>query len=128
MKKLVSCMLLACLPLACAPVVHSAGRTYSDPSATITVKQGEEFTISLDSNRTTGYRWMLAGEPDGRVVRHLKTDYLPAGNRRTGAGGLEVWSFVAVSRGKTVVTLHYLRPWEKDASPARKVEFSVLVE
>lgn len=128
MKRLISCMLLACLPLACVPAVHSAGRNYTDPAVTITVKGGEEFTISLESNRTTGYRWVLAQEPDDRVVRHVGTEYRPADSRRIGAGGSEIWTFGTVNRGNAVISLQYLRPWEKETPAIRRVDFSIVVE
>jgi inhibitor of cysteine peptidase len=128
MKCLLSCMLLVCLPLACAPGVHSAGRNYTDPAVAITVTKGEVFTISLDSNRTTGYRWVLDQEPDGKVVRYVGTEYRPVDMRRTGAGGSEIWTFEAVNKGSAFIGLHYLRPWEKGIPAVRKAEFPVLVE
>jgi|AMWB02.1.fsa_nt_gi inhibitor of cysteine peptidase len=128
MKCFLSAMLLACLPLACAPGVHSAGRNYTDPAVAITVNRGEVFTISLESNRTTGYRWVLDQEPDGKVVRYVGTEYRPADSRLAGAGGLEIWTFEAVNKGSAVICLHYLRPWEKGIPAVRKAEFPVLVK
>jgi inhibitor of cysteine peptidase len=128
MKRLVSWVLLTCLSLACVPVAHSSRRNYTDPAVAITVRKGEVFTISLDSNRTTGYRWVLVQEPDGTVVRCVGTEYLPADSRRTGAGGSEIWTFEAVDKGSAVICLHYLRPWEKGVPAVRKADFSVLVE
>lgn len=128
MKRLFAAVLLACLPLACVHAVHSAGRNYTDPAVTITVKEGDGFTISLESNRTTGYRWVLTQEPDGRVVRHMGTEYRPADSRRMGAGGSEIWAFTAVGKGNAVISMQYLRPWENGTPAIRRTDFSVHVE
>ena len=53
-----------------APADNPLGLTLSDPAhapvfdiqhqhAAISIKQGQEFVIKLDSNPTTGYTWML---------------------------------------------------------------------
>ncbi len=128
MKRLVATMLLACLPLACGHSVHSAVRNYADPAVMITVEEGDEFTLSLESNRTTGYRWVLVQEPDSRVVRLAGTEYRPSKSRRIGAGGMEIWTFAAVGKGNAVISLQYLRPWEKGIPAVRRADFSIHVE
>ncbi|MDZ4164856.1 MAG: protease inhibitor I42 family protein [Smithellaceae bacterium] len=83
---------------------------------------GEEFTIVLASNATTGYGWSLARPLDETVIRLIGSVYrVPETNPAVvGAGGKEIWTFSAVGKGKTEIFLKYVRPWEKDTPPAEE--------
>jgi len=98
-----------------------------DPTM-ITAKVGEEFTITLDSNATTGYSWRLSDKFTEGVVKSLGSEYTPPETQRKGAGGKEIWRFKAVAAGKTTITLEYVRPWEKGVAPAMVKSFGVTVE
>ena len=45
-----------------------------------------------------------------------------------GAPGRTAWSFKAVGKGRAYISLHYLRPWEKNKPPARTKNLEVEVE
>jgi predicted secreted protein len=45
-----------------------------------------------------------------------------------GAGGSEIWTFKAVGRGRTVVRLKCVRPWEQDVPPVEIAEYEILVQ
>ena len=95
----------------------------------IKTKVGEEFTITLESNRTTGYGWELAEPLDGSIVKLINSDYKqPQDVRLIGKGGKEVWTFKAVGQGKTKVSMKYVRSWEKDTPPAMTQEYIVIVK
>jgi predicted secreted protein len=47
--------------------------------------------------------------------------------RLVGAGGKEVWTFKAVSEGKTEIALKYFRPWETNVEPVEKTNFVVVI-
>ena len=105
----------------------SSAREYSDPATPITVKVGEDFAIGVDSNRTTGYQWQLAEPLDKNVLKLVGIEYKPPQSRRIGAGGKDVITIKAVGKGKAQVSLKYVRPWEKDVPPAKKLTFAVEV-
>ena len=84
---------------------------------TVTGKVGERFSIRLDANPTTGYRWRLATAPDPHVATLVGSTYEANDGGRTGAGGEETWTFVARGPGRTHIVFEYLRPWET-AEPA----------
>jgi inhibitor of cysteine peptidase len=44
-----------------------------------------------------------------------------------GAGGTEIWTFRAVRKGKTTLTLGYVRPWEKGIAPVKTVSWPITV-
>ncbi len=76
-----------------------------------TVKVNKEFTISLKSNPSTGYKWALSFD---KAFLKLKADRF---NRPTkaliGAGGTQTFVLLPVREGETEVHLVYKRSWEK---------------
>lgn len=94
---------------------------------------GKEFTISLDSNRSTGFGWQLAKPLDETIVKSVKNDYQnapqpPDKQPVVGAPGKEVWTFKALKSGKTTIEFKYVRPWEKDKAPAKTKSVPVVVK
>jgi len=94
---------------------------------------GKEFTVSLDSNRSTGFGWQLAKPLDATIVKAVKNDYqdapqTPDKKPVVGAPGIEVWTFKAVKSGKTTIEFKYVRPWEKDKAPAETKSVTVEIE
>jgi inhibitor of cysteine peptidase len=80
----------------------------------LTTRVGGSFTISLDSNPSTGYQWVFANSPDPRYVALLSTEYIPPPTPvRIGQSGTQVWRFQALHRGKTTISLKYCRPWDE---------------
>jgi inhibitor of cysteine peptidase len=100
---------------------------FTDPSQPIEVQAGQEFVISLESNATTGYGWKCSGIAPEGVVELQGNEYRAPQVQRKGAGGIEEWRFRALKAGEATITLHYLRPWEKDKQPERTAEFKVRV-
>ena len=99
---------------------------YTDPSTPIEAATGEEFTISLDSNPSTGYSWRIAGKVDERVVRLAGTSFIPPDSDLRGAAGTRIWTFKGAGEGKTMLSFEYLRPWE-NRPPRQKATFTVVV-
>lgn len=102
--------------------------TYSDPSRPIEVRPGGEFTLTLKSNQSTGYQWVLVDSAVLGPLQLVSKDYaVPAELRdRDGAGGTERWVFRAPSAGSGVIALAYKRPWEQQP-PADSARFQVTV-
>jgi inhibitor of cysteine peptidase len=98
------------------------------PTDVIRARAGENFTITLASNPTTGYNWQLAQPLDEKIVRLVGSEYLPARTGLIGSGGEEKWSFLAVNKGATRVLFKYTRPWEKNTPPAKEKSFLVRIE
>ena len=90
-------------------------------------EEGEEFTVRLSSNRTTGYRWRLAMSLDERVVRLVRCEYVPFGTAVVGVGGEEIWTFVAAGRGDTEIVMEYVRPWEVSHSKMKTATIEISV-
>ena len=92
------------------------------------VAPDKRFKITLESNRSTGYQWRLARPLDQAVVKLVGSGYESPRVKLPGAGGKEIWTFQAVGRGRTEITMKYIRPWEKGEAPARTARFVVVVK
>jgi inhibitor of cysteine peptidase len=100
---------------------------YSDPAKSIEVTNGQEFSIELDANATTGYQWQLAEPLNNSLLELLSTEYRVSETGLVGAGGKEIWKFRAVDQGKTMISMKYIRPWEKGTPPVKNVQFQVVI-
>jgi inhibitor of cysteine peptidase len=101
-----------------------AKKKASDP---LEVALGQEFAITLASNATTGYHWELAAPLSEAVVKLVSSEYKAPETSALGAPGQEIWTFRAVGRGQTIISLKYVRPWEKDVAPVETASYIVTV-
>ncbi|HEY5001092.1 MAG TPA: protease inhibitor I42 family protein [Candidatus Cryosericum sp.] len=88
---------------------------------------GKTFTIALDANMTTGYNWSQTIK-DTNVVAYLDNAYVAAAAdpKVVGGGGTDTFTFKAVGKGTTTITLIYARPWES-VPPAQTRTITVTV-
>jgi len=96
--------------------------------STIVVKPGEEFTITLDSNSTTGYSWQFARPLDKSLLELIITAHSIDKPKLVGSGGKQMWTIKALKPGKTNIFFKYVRPWEKDKLPAKKTSFMIIIK
>jgi len=90
--------------------------------------EGDKLTITLEENPTTGYVWTLKVGTDNIVM--LESDeYIPVQTSANvvGSGGKHVWNFKGVSKGETMLTFKYYRPWEKEDTAIETRIFTVIV-
>ena len=93
----------------------------------IETKAGQNFTITLKSNATTGYQWQFAKPLDESKLQLLSSDYLMDKTGLVGAGGKQVWVLKALKAGKTSVHFKYVRSWEKNNPPETEESFVVII-
>lgn len=111
--------------------IETYQRLYRDASTTtMEVRVGQEFSLTVDSNRTTGYQWQLGRPLDETILKLVSSEYraLQPAPGLVGAGRQEVWTFKAVGKGRTEISLKYVHPWEKDAKPAKEQSYTVVVK
>lgn len=123
-KFLTVIFLLVLIPLILSDDAICA-RKHSASSQSITVKKDRNFVIDLKSNPTTGYSWALLKNIDKRFVRIMGSKYIPYKTGFTGSGGKEIWTFKALSKGKTSLVFGYKRSWEKDIPPIETKKFII---
>ena len=100
----------------------------SDPAQPIEVAAGEEFTIVLDANPTTGYHWEFVEELSDGMLEFVSRDYVADQPVTTGSGGVDVWTFRAAAPGRTHITLGYYSPSFDPEGPEQTVMFNVTVK
>lgn len=99
----------------------------SDSGRAIEVAAGNEFKIVIDSNPSTGYRWGLIGELDGKIIEFVSSEYRADEPVMPGSGGSEVWVFKALAAGQTTITLGHYPPGEGQPVE-QEVTFTVVVK
>ena len=95
------------------------------------MKVGQRFSIALESNPTTGYRWELARPLDEGILKLVSSEYRTLATTfppPPGTEGIEIWTFEALERGTAEISLKYVRPWETDVPPAREQTFVVIAK
>jgi predicted secreted protein len=94
----------------------------------VMTEEGKEFTVRLDSNRSTGFQWRPAEPLDERFVKLVRSEYVPFDTDAIGAGGEEIWTFLATGKGETEFALEYVRPWERNRSDVKTATIKVWVK
>ncbi len=100
----------------------------SDPAKQLEAAAGNEFKIVIASNPSTGYHWELAEELDANIVEFVSREYRAGEPVMPGSGGVEVWTFKAVSPAETTITLGYYPPSNDSVEPQQIVVFSLVVK
>ncbi|MCX6056966.1 MAG: protease inhibitor I42 family protein [Chloroflexi bacterium] len=101
----------------------------SDSQKVIEVNAGKEFNIVLEANPTTGYHWAIVGELDPNVVGFVKNEYTSTSDPNlVGGGGVDIWTFKALSAGETQITLGYYPPSNEPVDPQQTVTFTISVK
>lgn len=96
-----------------------------DSGKNVTLSVGEQLTIELPSNITTGYSWSVAD--DGGLQQVGEALYEAPDTDAVGAGGTETFTFEATEPGAGELVLWYARPWES-VQPAETWSVTVEVE
>jgi len=94
----------------------------------IEAQAGQNFTIILKANATTGYQWKFAKPLDENLVQLISSKYLADKTKLVGAGGKQVWIFKALKAGQTTISLKYVRSWEKNTPPQNEESYLVIIK
>jgi predicted secreted protein len=82
-----------------------------DKEENITLKKGQEFTITLDSNPTSGFKWVPAFNT--YTINIISHDFQPNSPIFVGGSGKDIFTFKAIGSGTTVLKMVYKRSWEQ---------------
>jgi predicted secreted protein len=107
--------------------VKAAVISEKDNGKTVDVQLGRSFSILLESNASTGYRWSVKSVD--RTLGQPKQTTIPGDPNRPGAAGAQKFTWSTKSPlnlvGKHQIQLEYQRPWAENSPPAKT--FSVTV-
>jgi len=88
------------------------------------VNLGQEFTISLEANPTTGYDWEL--EFDTSTLKLKEKNFESNFPATLGSSGEDNFVFLPIKTGKTEIIMLYKRPWENNS--LKEKVFRIIVE
>ena len=100
-----------------------SGDETTEPGTIFEVDVGDEVTIVLESNATTGYTWELENPPLADVVRFVDDVYVDPDTDLVGAAGRQELTFEAVGAGTAEISLWYVRTFEDPREPVDRARF-----
>jgi inhibitor of cysteine peptidase len=112
-----SLFLFACAPAAKQASVEVSCDDFSQQNhitKQVEVGAGGTLTVTLCSNQTTGFMWSETAQiSDQSVLQQTDHKFVPPeAEGVVGAAGQEVWTFNALKKGTSTVSVEYSRPWE----------------
>lgn len=113
---------------ACTPAAAPISLTDKDNGKQVTLAVGQELTLTVESNATTGFAWEVAGLNTGVLEQVGEPEYKAPSTGLVGAGGVQVFRFKAKAAGQADLKLNYRRAWEKDVPPAKTFALTVAVK
>ena len=89
--------------------------------------------VTLCSNPSTGFEWSDSAQiSDQTVLQQIDHKFEPAEGRDKlpplGAPAQETWTFKALKRGTSAISLEYGQPWEAGAKAAWTFVLTVVVK
>jgi predicted secreted protein len=82
-----------------------------DKEDNIRLTKGQEFTITLASNPTSGYKWVPAFNT--YTINIISHNFQPTSSIVIGGSGKDIFIFKAMNSGATVLKMVYKRTWEQ---------------
>jgi len=100
-----------------------------DISKEVEVAVDNSFTVTLSSSPTTGFEWESAQISDQSVLQEVAHKFVPPEAKNVeGAAGKEVWTFKALKKGTSTISIDYSRPWEGGEKGAWTFNLTVVVK
>ncbi len=98
----------------------------ADNGKTIKVRAGDQITIVLEGNPSTGYTWEAKNLDTSMFQQVGETEFKSNNPGLIGASGTLTLTFKALKSGSAALTLVYHRPWETDIEPQNTFVVTVI--
>jgi predicted secreted protein len=99
---------VATLGIAAGPAAAKQVKlTIADDGAHVKVDKGDTIAISLPSNQTTPFHWVVTAKPKTRVAKLTNARYVQGGSNLPGAGGTQRYTIKATGTGATAFATQY---------------------
>ena len=79
--------------------------------STVSLEEGEQLTITLPGNPSTGYSWVVT-TINPALLAQIGEPEFSTGSDLVGSGGTMTFRFETTGTGQDALQLDYLRPWE----------------
>ncbi|MEN8173127.1 MAG: protease inhibitor I42 family protein [Chloroflexota bacterium] len=140
--KLISILIVLSLILpACAPGESNQSKTipcddfFANPHITdrLEVGAGDEFSVNLCSNPTTGFQWIeTVSISDPSVTLQISHQFFgpDEGGESSlpGTPGSQLWNFKALEEGSSLLSFEYSRDWEGGEKGAWTYHLTIVVK
>jgi len=83
--------------------------------AILGIAEGEEVTVELEGNASTGFNWYLEEYDESVVEPAGEIEYQQADSDAVGVGGTYTQKLRGVGTGRTMVVYDYERSFEEEA-------------
>ncbi|NMX91686.1 MULTISPECIES: protease inhibitor I42 family protein [unclassified Pseudomonas] len=113
---------------ACASAPKQNVTVEKQSTCPLTLKAGQNLTLTLPSNPTTGYRWAIQDSAGG-VLRSLGPEVYsnPEDAGVVGAAGQSTWRFQAFTAGSGRLRLTSQQPWAPEVNPVDTFDCAITV-
>lgn len=112
--------------LALIPMLMVAGCGHSENGKEIHLRPRDQYIINLEENPTTGYNWQIY-VCDLRIYDIVENEFIPPDSNMSGAPGRRRVVIEATNPGKGEFEMVYIRPWEKDVEPIKRINYTFYV-
>ncbi|MFJ3075615.1 MULTISPECIES: protease inhibitor I42 family protein [Pseudomonas] len=113
---------------ACAQQPKQAVELDAESECPKRLQVGQALTLTLPSNPTTGYRWLVQN-PASNVLRSLGPEVYSAPEDAgiVGSSGISSWRFEARAAGEGHLVLVYQQPWAPEVRPVQTFDCAIKV-
>lgn len=94
----------------------------------VEIKNGQEFTITLTSNPSTGYSWSVDDTYDKNIISKISNEFIASNTKMSGAPGRELWIFKGTSTGNTKLNFTYTRQGDDKTNQLNFKSFNIIVK
>lgn len=123
-KKYLFLFLIAAISTSCTTNKHLV-IIDNDNNQEFILSENEVFEVSLNSNPTTGYQWIIE-KIDSSYLYQLGESEYTSESTILGGGGIETYKFKTLQKGETELLLLYRRSWE-DEVPADSFHVKIII-
>ena len=93
--------------------------TDEDNNGCVQLAKGDSLIVQLAAQPGAGYSWKIVQNDTSRLKLQAETLESRKTEGTPGSREYQAFRFIAQKADSSVVRLHYVRPWEKDAAPAK---------
>ncbi|KJK07152.1 MULTISPECIES: protease inhibitor I42 family protein [Pseudomonas] len=114
---------------ACAQQPRHTVELEKQAQCPLQLQTGQNLTLTLPSNPSTGYRWLLQN-PAAGILRSLGPEVYshPEDAGVVGSAGQSVWRFQAHAAGEGHLLLVYQQPWAPEVRPVQTFDCAISVK
>ena len=98
----------------------------TDSLSEVSLDVGDQLSVSLEANPTTGYSWELGPLPDG--LQLVSSDFEEPGGSLVGAPGMQLFVFDVVGLGSGILRLEYVRVFDDPVIAEKIVEYVLTID